>query len=222
MGTMVEHGILKQYLDDNCSKKEYKLCAYKDSLPQRAYQFVWDEDSPFYKIGGWKETKQEFNEIIYSSLTEKKYIGMHIKESLKATYKQLLLFDIGDGNGSFLEGTLLYERIAKYFNNNLLSYSSSKQSQKELGFVGKWNVLFSIVVILSVLFLIFAILVFRNKINNRIKNVLFLFSVTIAINAWDCGTFANAIDRLGCKMIWLIPFVAILIAFNLKQNLTKS
>jgi hypothetical protein len=32
----------------------------------------------------------------------------------------------------------------------------------------------------------------------------------ILINAWACGTFANAIDRLGCKMIWFIPLLSTL------------
>lgn len=106
MGVMVEHGIVKTYLDDNCNSKKYELCRYKDSLPDRAYKFVWDENSPFYKIGGWKKSKSEFNKIIYETLTQPKYILLHIKESCKATLQQLILFGIGDGNGSFREGTL--------------------------------------------------------------------------------------------------------------------
>ena len=96
MGAMVEHGIVKNYLNDHCDTKQYKLCAYKDSLPDRAYKFIWDEKSPFYKIGGWKETKNEFTEIIYGTLTQPKYIVMHIKESFKATLQQLTLFSVGD------------------------------------------------------------------------------------------------------------------------------
>jgi hypothetical protein len=40
----------------------------------------------------------------------------------------------------------------------------------------------------------------------------------ILINAWDCATFANAIDRLGCKMIWLIPFFSLIALFNTLQQ----
>jgi hypothetical protein len=59
MGAMVEHGIAKQYLDEHCTDGNYKLCMYKDSLPQRAYEFVWDERSPLNKLGGWKQTKSQ-------------------------------------------------------------------------------------------------------------------------------------------------------------------
>jgi len=36
-----------------------------------------------------------------------------------------------------------------------------------------------------------------------------LIILSILINAWVCGTFANAIDRLGSKMIWLIPLLVL-------------
>lgn len=207
MGAMVEHGIVKNYLDDYCGTKRYKLCAYKDSLPERAYNFMWDEKSPFYKIGAWKETKNEFNEIIYGTLTKPKYIFMHIKESLKATLLQLSLFAIGDGNGSFLEGTLLHERISKYFSHDISAYTTSKQNQSQLDFLNLLNFLFLLVIVLSLFLLIFLLLKFSKHLNRNLKAVVILFFIGIILNAWDCGTFANPIDRLGCKMIWLIPFM---------------
>lgn len=210
MGAMVEHGILQQFLDDKCNTTDYKLCVYRNSLPEKAYQFVWDEDSPFYKIGGWKESKQEFNEIIFETLTTPKYIGLHIKESLKATFQQLVLFKIGDGNGSFPEGTQLHSRIHKYFPNDLDQYANSRQNQSQLGFLDVFNSLFSAVIILSLIILVFLQIRFWNQFNGHFKLVLIVLLTGILLNAWDCGTFANAIDRLGCKMIWLIPFMAIL------------
>lgn len=210
MGAMVEHGILQQFLDDKCNTTDYKLCVYRNSLPEKAYQFVWDEDSPFYKIGGWKESKQEFNEIIFETLTTPKYIGLHIKESLKATFQQLVLFKIGDGNGSFPEGTQLHSRIHKYFPNELDQYANSRQNQSQLGFLDVFNSLFSAVIILSLIILVFLQIRFWNQFNGHFKLVLIVLLTGILLNAWDCGTFANAIDRLGCKMIWLIPFMAIL------------
>ena len=210
MGAMVEHGILQQFLDDKCNTTEYKLCVYRNSLPEKAYQFVWDEDSPFYKIGGWKESKPEFNEIIFETLTTPKYIGLHIKESLKATFQQLVLFKIGDGNGSFPEGTQLHSRIHKYFPNDLDQYANSRQNQSQLGFLDVFNSLFSAVIILSLIILVFLQIRFWNQFNGHFKLVLIVLLTGILLNAWDCGTFANAIDRLGCKMIWLIPFMAIL------------
>lgn len=227
MGAMVEHGILKNYLDEYCDTKPYKLCAYKDSLPDKAYIFVWDEKSPINKIGGWKATKNEFQEIIYGTLTQPKYILMHIKESLKATLQQFRLFSIGDGNGSFLEGTLLQQRVSKYYPNDLLAYTSSKQNQSKLYSLDFLNSLFAIVVVFSLLTLVFLWFKFASALDGKIKIIVLIFFIGILLNAWDCGTFANAIDRLGSKMIWLIPFMTILLACKIlyakqKQELNYS
>lgn len=225
MGSMVEKGILKKYLDENCETNKYRLCAYKDSLPLTFTDFVWKENSPFYKIGSWKETKSEFNEIIYATLTQPKYIVMHVKESIQATFRQLIHFGVGDGNGSFLEGTLLHERISKYFKNDLTKYATSKQSQSQLGFTNRLNWIFSTVILLSLIIVVILLLFFKNRLNGQIKSIGILFILTILLNTWNCGTFSMVADRFGCKIIWLLPFItaiALLKIFQNKQYATRS
>lgn len=218
IGAMVEHGIVKSYLNDNCDTKHYQLCAYKDSLPSRAYDFVWDEKSPFYKIGGWNKTKNEFNEIIYGTLTQPKYVKMHIKASFNATLQQLTLFSIGDGNGSFLEGSLLQERVSTYFPQDLAAYNTSKQNQSKLGALNVFNAMFSVVVVISLFVLIVLLARYAGLLNRHIKFIAIVFFIGILLNAWDCGTFANAIDRLGCKMIWLVPFSAAILLLKILHD----
>ena len=128
MGSMVDKGIIKEYLDEKCGSTNYKLCTYKDSMPTTFNDFVWNENSPLPKMGGWKLVKTEFNDIITGVLTQPRYIGMMIKQSIIFTFRQLIHFGIGDGNGSFLQGTRLYERLSKYFNHEIPWYSASKQN----------------------------------------------------------------------------------------------
>jgi len=214
MGAMVEHGITKKFLDENCNNKPYQLCAYKDSFPEKAWQFVWNESSPLYKIGGWKKSEKEFNEIIHETLTQPKYIILHIQESVKATIQQMSLFAIGDGNGSFLEGTLLFERVAKYFPNDLSLYRMSKQSNSNIGFIDTFNPVYNFIIIVSSCLLLFFFVQQKVYENPKQTFICVLIILGVLINAWDCGTFANAIDRLGCKMMWLIPFNFFLILSN--------
>lgn len=206
MGALVEHGIAKTYLDEHCSNTNYKLCAYKDSLPPLAWQFIWEDNSPFYKIGGWKETKSEFNDIIRGTLTEPRFILMHITESLKATVMQLTRFKSGDGLGAFGEETLLYQRVNEYFPNEANAYSNSLQSRSKLGFITWANYLHVIIVICSALLLIMLCMKGVLK-DEKMLTLLSVIVAAIAVNAWTCGTFANAIDRLGVKVIWLLPLI---------------
>ena len=69
MGRLVENGILEKFLEKNCGNNEYKLCAYKDQLPNSAISFLWDfNNSPLYKTGGWIENKNEFKTIFWKSV----------------------------------------------------------------------------------------------------------------------------------------------------------
>ncbi|MGC9341342.1 MAG: hypothetical protein ACP5E3_01430 [Bacteroidales bacterium] len=215
MGAMVEHGILEKYLEENCETKEYKLCAYKDSLPEYAWQFIWDEDSPFYKVGGWKGTKEEFNEIFRNTLKDPKYLALHIKESFKATARQLVRFKIGDGNGVFAEGTPLYENIKKYIPRESTAFLHSKQNQGNLQFIKTFNYIQQAITGFALIILLILVYLKRNRPGFRNYFILITFNMlAIFINAWVSGTFANAIDRLGAKMMWMVLFLVLVGVLN--------
>ena len=209
MGAMVENGIAKRFLDQQCPGHDYSLCAYKDSLPGKAWEFIWNEDSPFYKIGGWDGTKKEFNAIIRETLTSPKYLLLHIRESMRATGRQLVKFRSGDGNGVFLEGTPLYRRMEKYFPRELQSYRNSMQNRDKLGFLGPWNRLHLVFIVVSLGGLVL-LLIRKAKKGSRLTAMLVVLLLAVVINAWSCGTFAGPVDRLGSKMVWLVPLGVII------------
>lgn len=203
MGALVEHGIAKTYLDEYCSQKNYQLCAYKDSLPSKGIDFLWNKQSPFYKMGAWANTKEEFNEIIFNTLTTPSYILLHIKASITATISQLTKFKVGDGNGVFTEQTPLYQRMDQYIRaEELKQYNHSLQRQQQLSFLASYNNLLMWIMGLTFLttLLIWAK---QDQYPSLIKLFFMLLLLALFINAWSCGTFANAIDRLGAKMMWL-------------------
>ncbi len=215
MGAFVEHGIAKAYLDENCEGNNFDFCTYKDSLPDKAWVFLWHEDSPFYKMGGWKGTKTEFNEIIYNTLTTPKYIILHIKESIKATVDQLSKFNTGDGNGAFTEGTLLHKRIGLYFNHAMTSYESSLQQNNKFNYLHWYNKILFGVVFVSLLGLL-AVIMNSRKLDKKILSIILLVISGILINAWVCGTLAGVTSRLGSKLIWLIPLITLIGAIHIQ------
>lgn len=222
MGALVEHGIAKTYLDEYCEEQEYKLCPYKDKLPPKGYDFLWNPESPFYKIGGWEDTKEEFDEIIFTTLTSPKYIAIHIQASLKATLEQLLQFGIGDGNGVFLKHTLLYERIGTYFGSNQQQqYAQSLQNKNKLSFLASYNYFLQFIIGLSFLATLFILMNYK-KYDPTIISFFVLLILALLLNAWSCGTFANALDRLGAKVIWLLPFGVLLSIFSRKNEATSN
>jgi hypothetical protein len=216
MGSMAEKGILKKYLDDKCETNGYKLCAFKEVLPQTFNDFVWKENSPLYKLGGWRATKAEFNEIINGTLTQPKYIALHVTESIKATFNQLIRFKIGDGNGSFNEGTALYGRVSKFFPHDLNAYRSSRQNQSTSAYLIYINSVFTFVTLASFLFILF--IINKKAYDSRFKFMVMMIILLVLINAWDCGTFSIVADRFGSKISWLIPMLALLSGLQAIQN----
>ena len=219
MGALVENGIAKAYLDEYCAEKNYKLCAYKDTLPTESWEFIWNPRSPFYQVGAWNGSKAEFNEIIRETYTRPKYIGMQVRASASGTLRQLRLFKIGDGNGVFLSGTVLHARVAHYFPQELQAYSRSAQNRAEQSYVRVYNRLIPFVVIASLLGLL--LLFFTDSaLWSKLGHSVLLIGSGIVLNAWICATFANAIDRLGSKMIWLLPLLTLTVLLEKRRSRT--
>jgi len=218
MGAMVEHGIVQPYLDEHCGSKDYRLCEYKDSLPDLAWQFLWDPDSPLEKLGGWKETKEEFNEIIRATLRSPKYLALHLRESVKATAHQLVKFKLGDGNGIFLEGSQLHERMNRYMPGEISAYETSLQNRGKLNIPTWIHRMQQGFIVLSFLLLI-GLLFGKRKAytDSKYLGLVILILLAVIIHAWICGTFANAIDRLGTKMIWLLVLPTALGSVRMKK-----
>jgi hypothetical protein len=89
MGRLAEMGLLKLYLDDNCAKKSYRLCNYKDEMPLRAWSFIWETNGPFQKSGGWDSTQVEYEAIIHDMLSTPKYLSVFIQKSATGTLRTL-------------------------------------------------------------------------------------------------------------------------------------
>lgn len=138
---------------------------------------------------------------------------LHIKESLKATYDQLIKFQIGEGNGVFLEGTLLQTKINTYFPHELAKYKTSLQNKKNFIFLSWYNKVLLTGVILSLITL-FVLTIKTCQINKELFAIILILLSGILINAWACGTLANAINRLGTKVIWLIPLITLIGSIN--------
>ena len=210
MGSLLEKGILKTYLDDQCAADHYKLCAYKDELPAKSDDFIWDENSPLYKTGSWKGNKDEFNHIIHNILTTPKYLKLYLSATARQAAMQAVTFDIGDGNGSLPPGTNVNNRVREYFPREAGRFDSDRQNTESLDHkLALPNLIFSIVVVVGLLMVI--IMLFSKSFKTQdIRLVVILIFSGILLNCLDCAAFSIVNGRFGCKMIWLIPFCAVI------------
>jgi len=218
MASLLDKGLLIPYLDESCAEKNYAICKYKNEMSTDPNWFMWDNNSPLYKEGGWAATKKEYSEITGNILTSPDYIMLYIQASINATLKQFTDFKIGDGNFPFSEKTYVWEAIKNHVPNDKHIYETAWQHQESI--VPKLelpNTIIYTTVFISALLL--SIVLFRLKqIAPSLLFFIWLSVACIVVNVWDCATFAQVNGRYGCRVMWMLPFGALLTLFSVFEK----
>ena len=204
---LAENGILKEYLNEHCKDNNFKLCVYKDNLPNHAWDFIWNADGAFAHSGYWDSSSVEYSKIIKGTLTEPKFLWMNIKESLKATMIQFIKTDVGDGLTPQVDGSNPYWKIQEHYSGELKQYLRSKQNMGSLNFTFL-NQFYFFSFLLSIG--IFLILTVMRKIK---PYFIFLFSmgtIFCFLNAFTTASLANILARLNSRCIWILPMIVII------------
>jgi hypothetical protein len=214
MGNLVNNHILQVYLEDNCGTKNLEICQYKNVMPETFDGFVWDENSPLNKMG-WKKSKTEFNKIITDIYTTPKYLKMVVQSSLKNTWLQLRLNNVGEGNIHFNLDAPYIMPIETYC-HAAAQFAQSKQYSSQNLIPSNLLDFHKIIINLSVFGLILYGFLFKIKYQIAPNKQLFIFGLlfSIFINAWLAATLVYPHNRAGCKLIWFLPLILICLFLN--------
>ena len=95
-GRMLQDGIVKRYLDDNCDRVKLKLCPYRNELPPTGDDFLWGgNNNVFDRLGRFEGLSNEMDFIAHEALIA--YPWMQAKTAAKATWDQLVHVATGEG-----------------------------------------------------------------------------------------------------------------------------
>ena len=222
MARLTETGILEKYLSRSCQTgTEYKLCAFRDKLPNDAISFMWDSNSPYNQTGGLAANRAEYQQIIRAILTSPRYYPRLASEAIQATLRQLTHVGHGDGLEPFRENTNPYWKVQNFSSYELKEYMSSLQNRGQLVFTALNERMYA-AQLLALLTLGGLIAWHRNQkmipsgssSSTATTDLILLLTVLgtgIVANAFVTGALANVLDRLQGRVAWLLPFVAILV-----------
>jgi hypothetical protein len=208
LGRLVQDGIVKRLLDDTCPGSGYRLCAYKDRLPNHANEYLWGPDSPFWILGGFAGTADEAKRIIVDSL--KRYPLLHLKMAVLDTLEQFVTFETGDGIEPLHDVPV--PPMARHIPEQIDDYRASRQQTDGIAF--RWiNTVQVPVGALSIAALaaILARAVVGRNWNDRVFLPAFVLTALFG-NAFICGALSNPQDRYQSRLIWLVCFVVLLLA----------
>ena len=209
---LAENGILKDYLNEHCTTENYRLCAFKNELPNHAWDFIWNDGGAFARTGYWDSSESEYSRIIKGTLTQPKFLIKNLKEGIKASGKEFILTDIGDGLNPQTDGTNPYWKIQQYYGHELKFYLNSKQNQNKLSFRIFNQVIFFVFI---TNFIMILILYSFKKLTKEQLSIYIICLFFCLLNAATTGALANILARLNSRSIWLLPFLTLLLSFEI-------
>jgi len=222
MAHLVDTGVLNKYLKQNCNSEEYrncKLCQYKDSLPKDLAAFLWDSKSPFHKTGGWINSQEEYNKIIYGMLKKPKYLTLNIFKSFIYGCDQLFKNEIGQGLSAYNSGSAPYGQMEWRFPAELNNYSNARQNiwngaSLNLQTLNLYHLLLNILSVFSLLVLFYTSL--WKRIEKMPLKFLTFAVISIVVNAFVMAGLNAPCERFQARVVWLLPFALfILVVTNI-------
>jgi hypothetical protein len=200
-------GIVKPTLDDICPTTRLALCAYKDHLPATADNFLWGAESPFNKIGRFKDTDKQYQIIAVESV--KRHPWRTVWTGLGQSVLQFGMFRTGDG--VFPQEYVLSPGFHQFMPKQAADYHKARQQRGALRFVDV-NVVHYTLAALAIIWLGFELWrVLRRREWDKATLPAFIFLALLG-NALVCGMFSGPHDRYQARLIWVVPFVLLLTA----------
>lgn len=215
---MLQDGIVTRYLNDHCPTQHFKLCPYRNDLPETADDFLWSRETVFNKLGRFPGMSDEMGYIAVHALTE--YPLWQTEEALLATGEQMLEVATGENTD---HPTLMhtYGVFREYLQRQLKVVDAARQQKSFLTF-GPVNLIHVPVALISTA-LVFVMLIaalFRRRADDV---TLLMATVCLALlgNAAICGIISGAHDRYGSRLVWIATF-AVMIAVMKRSRPPKS
>ncbi len=218
---MAESGVLQRYLQKYCATEHLRLCDRAGAIPRSADAFLWAEDSPQKLYADRKEMQEEFGRIGQGSFMDRELLGLHARGTVSNISRQLIHFDVGDGNGAFGAGELMDERISRFVPGDLASFNGAVQMQKDQfrSSIITFNRVYTLCMIAG-LVIVFALSFTRMKwkFGTGVMHVVLFLLGSYALNAAINSSLVMVADRFGTKMAWAIPFGAILLIATINKE----
>jgi hypothetical protein len=212
---MLQDGIVTRYLNDHCPTQHFKLCPYRDDLPETADDFLWSRETVFNKLGRFPGMNDEMGYIAVHALAE--YPLWQAEAALMATGEQMLKVATGE-NTDPPTVTHTYGIFRDYLRQQLKVMDAARQQRSFITF-GPINLVHVPVALISTV-LVFAMLiaaVFRRRIDDV---TLLMATVCLALlgNAAICGVISGPHDRYGSRLVWIATCAVMIAAMKRSQR----
>jgi hypothetical protein len=209
---LVEDGIITRYLDHSCPDTSFRICAYRADISTGYDDWLWKNDTPFWKLGGWQGYSDEQRRIILATFISDPVA--HFTTALRATLLQFVSFRT---EMAFLAGENGYtigairDRLPSLYPGLM----AARQQATPFN-VAPLNVIHIPVAALSI-FVLTAVLIWRRRFPDRAIALAATVLFALIINAAVCGVFSHAADRYQSRLVSLAPLALMMVALSRRR-----
>ncbi|MBI3678652.1 MAG: hypothetical protein HY243_18735 [Proteobacteria bacterium] len=215
---MLQDGLVKRFLAEECPDPQYKLCKFRNELPKNADAYLWETHSVFTKLGRFEGSEVESDRVVNEIL--KRYPFAVTVAVFKNAAVQFGYFLTGDGIEP--QEWVLNAEFERFIPHQMRAYTSARQQRADFHFL-PLNIVHVSVAILSQLALGWLLLVDIRRRDWRALILPAFVFVALMGNALICGALSGPHGRYQSRLIWLPTFVlALTVAPKLEFSLRRA
>lgn len=226
MGRMVDTGMLAPLLEEYCERKALGICQYRGDLPDRSADFLWKEDSPLARQGGWDATREEYGELVRASFSTPRFLFWHVRGSIASTMEQLAAWRICDLLRSewYRQPTSApYISLALFVPHELSCFLGSLQNGGRGELNMEWpDRLYRSGLAASLVLGLWSIVARRKCELDEAHRFAVFACLAIVIGAWVCASLSVVDTRYLSRDSWMLPLAAMMLPYPWKRCVKKE
>jgi hypothetical protein len=205
-GRLLQDGLVKRYLDRHCPQADFKLCPYRDELPETADAFLWGQ-SVFDRLGRFAGLGGEMETIVIGSLAEEPLANL--EAALLATGRQLVTVAGGEGVLTSIWHT--YGMIENFTPSVVPAMRAARQQHGEIDFTAMNAVQVPIALASLALLPGVVVLGWRRREFARLGRLAATVLVALVANAAVCAVISGPHPRYGARLVWIASLTVVMV-----------
>lgn len=218
LGRLNQMNFLEPFLEEECPNQDWNLCNYKNEIPE---DFLWSSESPVYKDRLWSENNKEYGKVAKAFFKKPKNLIRFLGNSTQTSVRQFFSFNTvvivrEDEKGYPYQ---IFQASTPWMIPDLESSKQFNQSWSSAWLNGSQKVLVYSSFILALIFLTG---IGKWKASAQQRLLLGYVLLFLVCNATFCASISMEAPRFQSRVVWLLPFLILLIAGNLVQSRKSS
>jgi hypothetical protein len=213
LGRLIQDGIVTRYLDRVCPDSTLRLCAYRNELPASADDWMWWPESPFFKLGAWKEFTPEAERIIVGTILTDP--GAHVVTAVRDTLQQLVTVGTGDGVNPENNQHAVWV-LSEHAPNAMGRFRAAAQQRDWFDFTASNRVQVPLALLATAAMPILVVLLRRRR--PALAALALSAMLALLANAAICGIFSGPNARYQSRLAPIASLAAMIAVLDLRRN----